>query len=111
MFFISLPKQFKIGDTVDCRINLRPARVTWRDADTLGSADELGTASLACLGGSVATRDIAPELPGMRADALMSVSPRRQRSKSDAGSQKPSYVLASAWRSRAQAASASAVIV
>jgi hypothetical protein len=35
MFFISLPKQFKIGDTVDCRINLRPARVTWRDADTL----------------------------------------------------------------------------
>jgi hypothetical protein len=106
MFFISLPKQFKIGDTVDCRINLRPARVTWRDADTLGSADELGTASLACLGGSV-----APELPGMRADALMSVSPRRQRSKSDAGSQKPSYVLASAWRSCAQAASASAVIV
>src|ERR1700726_4624756 len=66
-----------------------------------GSADELGAAFLACLGGSVATRDIAPDLPAMRVDAAMSVSPRRQRSKSDAGSQKPFYVLASAWRSRA----------
>ena len=56
----------------------------------LGSADELGAAFLACLGGSVATRYIAPDLPGMPADAVISVSPRRQRSKSDAGSQKPS---------------------
>ena len=35
MFFISLPKGFKIGDTVDCRINREPARVTWRDAGHL----------------------------------------------------------------------------
>src|ERR1700730_2442791 len=54
-----------------------------------GSADELGAAFLADFGGSVATRHIAPDLPGMRADAVMSVSPQRQRSKSDAGSQQP----------------------
>jgi hypothetical protein len=35
MFFITLPKSFKIGDTVDCRINQEPARVTWRDPDHL----------------------------------------------------------------------------
>jgi hypothetical protein len=39
-----------------------------------GSADELGAAFLACFGGSVATRHIAPDLPGMRADAVMNVS-------------------------------------
>jgi hypothetical protein len=35
MFIISMPKTFKVGDTVDCRINAAPARVTWRDAGTL----------------------------------------------------------------------------
>jgi hypothetical protein len=30
-----MPVTFKIGDTADCRINAAPARVTWRDADTL----------------------------------------------------------------------------
>jgi hypothetical protein len=29
MFFISLPHTIKIGDTVDCRINRKPAKVTW----------------------------------------------------------------------------------
>ena len=40
----------------------------------LGSADELGAAFLACLGGSVATRYLAPDLSGMLADAVISVS-------------------------------------
>jgi len=35
MFHIDLPASFKIGDTADCRINRKPARVTWRDKDTL----------------------------------------------------------------------------
>src|SRR5215470_13109237 len=35
MFFMSMPKTFKIGDTLDCRINMEPARLTWRDAKTL----------------------------------------------------------------------------
>jgi hypothetical protein len=35
MFFISMPRGFKIGDTVDCRVNYEPARVTWRDANCL----------------------------------------------------------------------------
>ena len=35
MFYIPLPRPFKIGDTADCRINKKPARVTWRDADHL----------------------------------------------------------------------------
>jgi hypothetical protein len=37
------------------------------------SADELGAASIASFGGSVA-RHIAPDLPGMRADPVMNVS-------------------------------------
>ena len=39
MFIIHLPKSFKIGDTVDCRINREPARVTWRDKDILVIGD------------------------------------------------------------------------
>jgi hypothetical protein len=35
MFMINLPKSTKIGDTVDCRINAAPARVTWKDRHTL----------------------------------------------------------------------------
>ena len=35
MFMISFPLGFKVGDTVDCRINREPARVTWRDTDHL----------------------------------------------------------------------------
>jgi hypothetical protein len=35
MFFISMPKTFKVGDTANCRINQEPARLTWRDAKTL----------------------------------------------------------------------------
>lgn len=34
-FFISMPRDFKIGDTEDCRINREPARLTWRDKNTL----------------------------------------------------------------------------
>lgn len=34
-FLISMPKTFKVGDTADCRINKKPARVTWRDKHTL----------------------------------------------------------------------------
>jgi hypothetical protein len=36
MFFISMPRSFKIGDTADCRINHEPARITWRDTGYLG---------------------------------------------------------------------------
>lgn len=35
MFMISMPAAFKVGDTADCRINGKPARLTWRDEDTL----------------------------------------------------------------------------
>lgn len=35
MFVINLPKTLKIGNTVACRINKQPARITWRDTDTL----------------------------------------------------------------------------
>jgi hypothetical protein len=35
MFVIHMPKTFHIGDTANCRINKKPARITWRDADTL----------------------------------------------------------------------------
>jgi hypothetical protein len=35
MFVIHLPTTVRIGDTHDCRINQKPARVTWRDAETL----------------------------------------------------------------------------
>jgi hypothetical protein len=34
-FFISMPADFKVGETRDCRINFGPARVTWRNNDTL----------------------------------------------------------------------------
>jgi hypothetical protein len=35
MFIIHLPRSFKLGDTVDCRINSKPRRITWRDNRTL----------------------------------------------------------------------------
>jgi hypothetical protein len=34
MFVIHLPRTFRVGDTADCRINAKPARVTWREIDT-----------------------------------------------------------------------------
>jgi hypothetical protein len=30
-----MPKTFKVGDSVDCRINGEARRVTWRDENTL----------------------------------------------------------------------------
>jgi sortase (surface protein transpeptidase) len=35
MFMMQVPKTMKVGDTVDCRINQEPARLTWTDAETL----------------------------------------------------------------------------
>jgi hypothetical protein len=35
MFLINMPLDFKIGDTADCKINKKPARVTWRNQHTL----------------------------------------------------------------------------
>jgi hypothetical protein len=35
MFVISLPPSVRVGNTVDCRINKKPAHVTWREAQTL----------------------------------------------------------------------------
>jgi hypothetical protein len=34
-FFISMPPDFKIGETRDCKINKQPERLTWRDKGTL----------------------------------------------------------------------------
>jgi hypothetical protein len=34
-FAICMPLTFKVGDTVKCTINGKPARVTWRDQETL----------------------------------------------------------------------------
>jgi hypothetical protein len=35
MFYLNLPAETKIGDTVPVKINGDPARVTWRDKKTL----------------------------------------------------------------------------
>jgi len=35
MFVMTMPRTFKIADSADCRINKQPARITWRDANTL----------------------------------------------------------------------------
>jgi hypothetical protein len=35
MLLITMSKDFKIGDTASCWVGERPAKVTWRDADTL----------------------------------------------------------------------------
>src|SRR5262245_61355622 len=35
MFLISMPTTFTVGETADCQINGKPARVTWRDIETL----------------------------------------------------------------------------
>jgi hypothetical protein len=35
MFMMHMPEDFKIGDSADCHINGEPARLTWRDKDTL----------------------------------------------------------------------------
>jgi hypothetical protein len=34
-FFLSMPLDFKVGDTCNCSINFAPKRVTWRDPNTL----------------------------------------------------------------------------
>ncbi len=35
MFIVHMPKTFRIGDTAGVLINAKPARITWRDANTL----------------------------------------------------------------------------
>jgi len=35
MFFISMPLDFKVGDTAKVRINKKPAMVRWSDSETL----------------------------------------------------------------------------
>lgn len=35
MFFLSMPNDFKVGQSAECRINGRPARVTWQNQKTL----------------------------------------------------------------------------
>jgi hypothetical protein len=35
MFVIAMPTSFAVGDTSDCTINRKPARLTWRDRGTL----------------------------------------------------------------------------
>jgi hypothetical protein len=35
MFMLSMPLDFKVGETADCKINNEPKRVTWRDEHTL----------------------------------------------------------------------------
>lgn len=35
MFFMTTPKTFRVGDTVDVKINFAAKRLTWRDARTL----------------------------------------------------------------------------
>jgi hypothetical protein len=35
MFVMHMPESFKIGDSADCNISGEPARLTWRDKDTL----------------------------------------------------------------------------
>jgi hypothetical protein len=34
-FFITMPADFRIGETCSCRINRKPAQLTWRDKDHL----------------------------------------------------------------------------
>jgi hypothetical protein len=35
MFLLAMPTSFRVGDSAECRVNGRPARVTWRDERTL----------------------------------------------------------------------------
>lgn len=35
MFVIFVPRTHKVGDTMDVRINMKPARLTWESPDTL----------------------------------------------------------------------------
>ena len=35
MFMINMPRDFKVGETLDCRINGKTAQVTWRSQHTL----------------------------------------------------------------------------
>lgn len=35
MFMLTMPATFRIGDTADCKINRKPARVTWTGKTTL----------------------------------------------------------------------------
>jgi hypothetical protein len=42
MFALNIPSTF--GDTIDCRINGKPRRVTWRDEHTLVIADPYASA-------------------------------------------------------------------
>ena len=45
MFALNIPSTF--GDTIDCRINGKPRRVTWRDEHTLViEADPYATAAV-----------------------------------------------------------------
>jgi hypothetical protein len=39
MFVMHMPTSFKIGDTAACRINSKPAQLTWRDQHTLVIGD------------------------------------------------------------------------
>jgi hypothetical protein len=35
MFAIPMPNSFKVGDTIDGKVNGEPRRITWRDSNTL----------------------------------------------------------------------------
>jgi hypothetical protein len=43
MFTITMPWSFKIGDTADVKIYDEPAKLTWRDNDTLVIGDDART--------------------------------------------------------------------
>jgi hypothetical protein len=57
MFVIHLANSVRVGDTVDCRINRKSARVTWRDVETLviepGDARKI-VCKTPCMGGLTA---------------------------------------------------------
>jgi hypothetical protein len=40
MLMLSMPADFKVGETRDCRINGKPTRVTWYDQHTLVIGDD-----------------------------------------------------------------------
>jgi hypothetical protein len=49
MFMMHMPENFKIGDSADCNINGEPARLTWRDKDTLVIGEDDARAILTTL--------------------------------------------------------------
>jgi hypothetical protein len=71
MFMITMPLNYSIGETPDCKINGEPRKLTWRDKDTSSSnrvmPEKLPTHSPTadCEPSSVVMRVAVPTIPSL----------------------------------------------